>query len=259
MSRVHFKKTLIIEQSREYVVQIRSMLKGYLDEVEFCYDGSRALEIYHAFHPDLIFVEAILPKRDGFAIMEHIHGDNLLKIIVTSINQEIIIKKAFQLGADYIFVKPYEQDSFVARLMDIAAHKKENKRYPGFGYLLDDDSVLRGRISSILKSLGIPANVKGYAFLRESILIVLKDISSLNSMKDRIYTPIAEIYDTTLSRTERNIRHAIEMSASRADPEAYEFFFGYSFDSEKGKPTNGEFISAVADKIILGNLPYGGK
>jgi two-component system response regulator (stage 0 sporulation protein A) len=186
MPPVYFKKTLIVEQNREYVVQIRNMLKPYIDDIEFCFDGSRALEIYDVFKPDLIFVEAILPKKDDFAIMENIYDDDLLKIMVTSINQDIIIKKAFELKADYIFVKPYEAKSFVARLLDVAKHKKENRRYPGFGYLLDNDAIYRNRISSILKTLGIPANVKGYAFLREAILIALKDISALSLISERI-------------------------------------------------------------------------
>jgi len=248
---IKFKRTLIVEQSREYVVQIRDMLKKHIDEVEYCYDGRRALEIYRDFRPDLVLVEVILPKLDGFAFMENLLEDDILKIMLTSINQNIIIKKAFDVKADYLFVKPYDEASFVPRLLDVARHKAAQPKQVLPGFYQDETQRLRSIISDILDSLGIPVSMKGYHYLREALVIVHDDFAALGSLRDNIYEVLAKQFNTTYQCIERNMRHAIETSIKRADDEAYEQYFGNSLSSESGRPTNGEFIASLADKIRL--------
>lgn len=244
---IKFQKTLIVEQNREYVVQIREFLDGLTGEVEFCFDGYTAQQLYDRFRPDLILVEAILPKLDGFALMEHILEDNIVKVMLTSINQDIIIKKAFCLKADYLFVKPYQREHFRSRLIEVAEYRYAHP-YSTAPQL--PEQAMWNKISSTLKVLGIPANFKGYSYLREALMIVCRDFSALNSLNNNVYKNIAEEFDTTEKSVERNIRHAIEVSAVRGDMETYYNFFGYSIDSNKGKPTNGEFIAALADKMM---------
>ncbi len=246
---IRFKKTLIVEQNREYVIHIREMLSGITDNIFFCLDGKEAVQLYDDHKPDLILVEAILPKLDGFAILEHIEKSGLthVKIMLTSINQDIIIKKAFELGADYLFVKPYDRETFAKRICDVRDYKLYGGRRPPLSQAED----LRTQITNTLKEFGIPAKIKGYSYLREALLIACDNFSVLSSINKNIYKVLAARFDTTDKCVERNIRHAIETSANRGDIEAYYRYFGFSVDSNKGKPTNGEFIAAIADKILL--------
>ncbi len=241
-----FQRTLIVEQNREYVLQIREMLSGLIDEVEFCFDGKKALEIYRLFHPDLILAEVILPKLDGFALMEQLLSDtHPVKIMLASINHDLIIKKAFALKADYLLVKPYHKATFAQRICEAADYRQKRQS------TADDGENMLLEVSTILKTLGVPANMKGYRYLQKALQIACRDMGALDALNDKIYTPIAQQSKTSGKCVERNIRHAIETSALRGDTEAYSAFFGYTVNSNKGKPTNGEFIAALADRINL--------
>jgi len=246
---IKFGRTLIVEQNREYVIQLKEILKDRIHDVEFAFDGKRAIEIYREYHPDLVLVEAILPKYDGFALLEHIQSDDIVKIMLTCINEPLIIKKAFALKADYVFVKPYERGIILDRLDEIVAFKKSHSKW---NYVAGELPPLRNRIANILKKLGIPAKVLGYRYIKEALIIMCEeqpDVGPTNFR--RLYAEIARRFDTKEKCVERNIRHAIETAANRGDPDALLCYFGYSMDSEKGKPTNGEFLSALKEIINL--------
>ncbi|MEG0251255.1 MAG: sporulation initiation factor Spo0A C-terminal domain-containing protein [Christensenellaceae bacterium] len=246
MSRFH--RTLIVEQSREYVLQIKEMLSGISESFESTIDGNEALELYNHYKPDLILVEAIMPGYDGFALMERILEDDIVKIVLTSMNQEIIIKKAFELKANYLFVKPYIKEIFVARILEVADFKDSRSKVSMDS---NNQQFLLNQISVSLKRLGIPVSIKGYKMVRDALMILCGDFSKIDSINDNVYLQIAKKYNTTSQCVERNIRHAIETAATRGDPEAFIDYFGYSISSDKGKPTNREFIAALADKIII--------
>lgn len=248
---MRFKRTLIVEQNREYVTQIHEMLEDFVAEVDFCFDGESALNKYQTMQPDLLFVEAILPKMDGFALLEKIIADDILKIMLTSINQDLIIKKAFELKADYVFVKPYSKNTFVPRLMDVVDFKTANPGMSYSGVLLDEKKNIYNRAAGMLKALGIPANIKGYTFLREAIVMACEDPSALESLNGNIYANLAKQFGTTVSNVERNMRTALETANERSDPQNYERYFGNSVNYKKGKPTNAEFIAVLVEKILL--------
>ena len=244
MSR--FKRTLIVEQNRKYVLQIKEMLEGYSDSFLATTDGSEAIDLYRQYHPDLVLVEAIMPGYDGFALMEHMLEDDIVKIVLTSMNQDLIIKKAFELKANYIFVKPYVRDIFVSRILEAADYRDLHKEAEE-----GNQQFLMSQITIALKGLGIPANVQGYKLLRDSLYIVCMDFTKMQAINKNIYQALAQRYHTSSTRIERNIRHAIETAATRGDPDAFYTYFGYTISSEKGKPTNGEFIATLADRIRM--------
>ena len=161
-------------------------------------------------------------------------------------NQELIIKKAFELNANYLFVKPYIRDVFVSRILEAADFRDMNRQTE-----VGVNQLLYSRISVSLKRLGIPANVQGYKLLRDALYIVCMDFSKTQAINKNIYQVLAEKHGTQSSCVERNIRHAIETAATRGDPDAFNAYFGYTVSSEKGKPTNGEFIATLADKLRL--------
>lgn len=244
-----FKRTLIVEQSNDYIEQIKDMLKDLSDSFLCTTDGKEGLSLYDEYKPELVLVEAILPGYDGFSLMEHMLADKeVVKIVLTSMNQKLIIKKSFELEAAYVFVKPYVREVFLSRLKEAAdIHDK------AFDPALEHDQFFEGRVSVALKRLGIPVNLKGYKFLKEALQIVCADPRKMRPLSANVYVPLARKYSSTDKCIERNIRHAIETAASRGDPDAFYEYFGYSISSEKGKPTNSEFIAALCEKLIVGS------
>jgi two-component system response regulator (stage 0 sporulation protein A) len=246
---IKFKKTLIVEQRREYVIEIKDILRDHIEEVEFAFDGKTALEIYDSFKPDLVLVEAILPKYDGFTLLEKIIDDNLIKIMLTCVNNELIIKKAFNLKVDYLFVKPYTREIFLKRLLEAAELKRSNQTW-NIDY--DNTVVLKNMISDLLRQLGIPANMLGYRYIRDGLLLMCgqKQGNQLAS-SESLYRILAETHGTNHKCIERNIRYAIEMAVTRGDPDLFNQYFSYSINSNKGKPTNSEFLATLGDIIHL--------
>lgn len=163
-----FRRTLIVEQNNDYINQIKEMLKEESASFLCTTNGGKALELYDKYHPDLVLVEAILPGYDGFALMEHMLADkNVVKIVLTPMNQDLIIKKAFELEAAYVIVKPYIKKYFVERILEAADQQDEQRSVPA-----ESDQLLAGKISIALKKLGIPVNIKGYKLLREALLLI---------------------------------------------------------------------------------------
>lgn len=241
-----FERVLIAEQSDDYAEKIKGMLREEAASFLCTTDGGEALELYDRYHPDLVLSEAILPGQDGFALMEHMLPDkDVVKIILTAMNQELIIKKAFELEAAYVIVKPYVKKYFVQRVLEAANAQKKRR-----DIRTESDQLLAGKISIALKRLGIPANIKGYKLLREALLAVCMEPGKMRPLKQNIYMPLAERYGSTIKCVERNIRHAIETAAIRCDTEAFYEYFGYTISPEKGKPTNSEFIATLAEKIL---------
>jgi two-component system response regulator (stage 0 sporulation protein A) len=241
-----FRRTLIVEQKDDYVKQIKEMLREESASFLCTTDGGEALELYDRYHPDLVLVEAILPGYDGFELMEHMLPErDVVKIVLTAMNRKLIIKKAFELGAAYVIVKPYVKKYFVQRVLEAAdtLKKRQNIR-------AESDQLIAGKISVALKRLGIPVNIKGYKLLREALLTACMEPAKMRPFNVNIYMPLAKKYGSTAKCVERNIRHAIETAAIRGDAEAFYEYFGYTISSEKGKPTNGEFIATLAEKIL---------
>ncbi len=244
-----FQRTLIVEQSREYACQVREMLKEISASFLSTTSGEEAISLYDSYQPDLVLVEAILPGYDGFALMEHMFEDkHVLKIVLTSMNQDLINKKAAELEANYIFVKPYIKEIFVPRILEVAALREQNQKTQ---IASDENLFLEKMIMVALMVLGMPINIQGYTLLKDALLMVCKDGRSIRPLNKMIYRPLAEKYQTTEKCVERNIRHAIETSANRGQPKAFHEYFGYTISSEKGKPTNGEFIATLAEKLLL--------
>ena len=241
-----FRRTLIVEQNNDYIRQVKEMLAEESDSFLATTDGEEALKLYDSFQPDLVLAEAILPGYDGFALMEHILPDkHVTKIVLAAANQELIVKKAFELEAGYVIVKPYVKKYFIRRVLEAA--KMQEGRQQAFA---ESDQLLDSRISVALKRLGIPMSIKGYKLLREALMAVCTDSAKMRPLNRNVYMPLAQKYGSTVKCVERNIRHAIETAATRGDTDAFYEYFGYSISSEKGKPTNAEFIAALAEKMI---------
>lgn len=218
---------------------------GYAD------DGQKAFIDICALKPDVVLLECVLPNLDGFVIMDKLTermGINRPKIIiVSSLSHEGFVSKAMAQGASYFICKPTTMDIVEQRINDVfgfSDKKEEEKAKP-------KNRALEEKISNIFITVGIPAHIKGYQFLREAIKMAIDQPEIINSITKKLYPAIAEKFDTSSSKVERAIRHAIEVAWNRGKIENINSIFGLKVYTSNDKPTNGEFIALVADKMII--------
>lgn len=232
-------------------------------------DGIEVLELIEETKPDLVVLDIIMPHLDGLGVLERLNTMNINPmpriIILSAVGQDKITQRAIALGADYYVVKPFDMDVLSNRIRDMFSGTTGGdavRRTSG----VQSSSVLDVKVKSssqvvdleteitnIIHEIGVPAHIKGYMYLREAITLVVNDIELLSAVTKELYPAIAKKYNTTASRVERAIRHAIEVAWSRGQVDTINKLFGYTIHNEKGKPTNSEFIAMVADKLRLKN------
>ncbi|NJP37625.1 sporulation transcription factor Spo0A [Alkalicoccus luteus] len=216
------------------------------------YNGQECLEYLEEMIPDVLILDIIMPHLDGLAVLEKINRMQLDKkpyiIMLTAFGQEDVTKKAVQLGASYYVLKPFDMDILVEKVREIATGSAGAVYEPNVA--TDNRPMnLDASITSIIHEIGVPAHIKGYMYLREAITMVYEDIDLLGSVTKVLYPEIADKFNTTSSRVERAIRHAIEVAWNRGNIESISKMFGYTVNTAKSKPTNSEFIAMVADKL----------
>lgn len=197
---------------------------------------------------DIILLDLIMPKRDGIYVLEQMKelGINKKVIVETSYNASEVIRQVADFGVNYFILKPFELSDLEKRIMECMKIKEVNKNNIDFY-----NSNLQVSITKILHELGIPSHIKGYQYIREGIGIIFERPETIGGITKELYPELANKFDTTVSRVERAIRHAIEVSWNRGDWDLMEDIFGHSVDIDKAKPTNSEFIVTVADKLRL--------
>ncbi len=256
-------RILIADDNREFC----AILKDYFsndndfDIVDVCMNGMDALEVLEKDEVDVLILDLIMPYMDGIGVLEKLNELNLPQrpkiIILTAFGQENITQKAVQLGADYYILKPFNLPVLGERVRQIANNKvKVESRGTVTNFTIASPSSpknLEVEVTRVIHEIGVPAHVKGYQYLRDAIMLVVGEINYLGAVTKELYPTIAQKYDTTPSRVERAIRHAIELAWDRGDLDKINKFFGYTINGEKGKPTNSEFIAIIADRLRLEN------
>jgi len=225
-------------------------------------NGEEAYQMIRTRQPDVVLLDIIMPKLDGLSVMDKIiHDRELAKhpsfIVITAIGQEKITENAFALGADYYIMKPFDNDMIINRIKQMKSDMKKKgstdlkcvKTYESKEHYMDYN--LETDVTNMIHEVGVPAHIKGYQYLRDAIIMSVKDMDMLNSITKILYPTIAKKYQTTSSRVERAIRHAIEVAWSRGKMDTIDELFGYTVSNGKGKPTNSEFVALIADKIRL--------
>lgn len=244
-------KVLMIDDN----VSLVEMVKEYFSEnsnIEIAFtahDGLEGVELLEKTkkHYDVVLLDLIMPKKDGLYVLEQIKQRKLEcnVIVETSYNAAEVIREVSEYGVNYFILKPFELEDLEKRIMDVCKSKNKGKN------INLKKNNLQISITKILHELGIPSHIKGYQYIREGIGIIFEHPETIGGITKELYPELADKFDTTVSRVERAIRHAIEVSWNRGDWDLMEEIFGHSVDIDKAKPTNSEFIVTIADKLRL--------
>ncbi len=221
-------------------------------------NGEEMCQIIRDRQPDVVLLDLIMPKMDGLTVMEHVSQDKDVNkrpyfIVITAVGQERITEDAFNKGANYYVMKPFNNEMLLNRIKSV---RKMFRNYEKKNEDAKTENAMRGenlenRVTNMLHEIGIPAHIKGYHYLRDAIMMAVEDMDVLNAITKILYPTVAKKYQTTSSRVERAIRHAIEVAWSRGKLDTLDELFGYTVSTGKGKPTNSEFIALIADTIQL--------
>ena len=218
------------------------------DEAE---NGESALEKIKSLSYDIVIVDLWLSKLDGIGVIKSIGLIEQKKkpaIILTSpINKQSILMEASEAGADVCILKPFDALSLVGHINSLLKHREHEKSER----ISTENSDMEAQVTKIIHQIGVPAHIKGYQYLRSAILMTIDDNEVINSVTKVLYPTVAKKYQTTTSRVERAIRHAIEVAWDRGDVDTLNSYFGYTIQNSRGKPTNSEFIAMIADNLRL--------
>lgn len=225
-------------------------------------NGKVCIQMLEEHEMDVLLLDVIMPHLDGLAVLEKISNNEafskLQVIMLTAFGQEDVMKQAVDFGASYFILKPFEFSQLEQKIISTVTRQQELTKLTQQRIIVDgetnEENKLDSIITNVIKEIGIPVHIKGYGYLREAIQMVYKDVELLSSVTKILYPEIAVKFNTTPSRVERAIRHAIEVGWNRGDSDAIAKLVGYTTQSVKSKPTNSEFIAMVADKIRVENL-----
>ena len=249
------KIRVMLADDNQSILRLLSDFLGRKEDVELVAsvsDGTEIADAVRAHAPDVLVMDIIMPRRDGFMALEELKGmDEAIRpkvIVLTGLARDDFIARAIQLGACYYMVKPFDMNLLYSRIVEVAGRTVE-ERVEGAeecgAETLDD------QITNLFLTLGIPANIKGYQYLREAVRMVVENRDVINRITKELYPGVAKRFDTSASKVERAMRHAIEVAWSRGRLDAVNKMYGYKVFDVMDKPTNGEFISCVAEKISM--------
>ncbi len=233
-----------------------------LKVVDTAHNGIQALEKIKAIKPDVVLLDEIMPELDGLSVLARLNIDAEFKeyspkvIMISAVTAERVTNEALNLGVDYYMAKPVDMKSLIYRIENIKNDIVVNSKPVDIDNTRNNanrniQQSLEARVTTLLHEIGVPAHIRGYNYMRESILIAVENIDVLNYITKELYPEIAKRCQTTPSRVERAIRHAIEVAWSRGNLETKDNLFSYTINVNKGKPTNSEFIALIADRLRL--------
>ncbi|MEG1731127.1 MAG: sporulation transcription factor Spo0A, partial [Oscillospiraceae bacterium] len=215
-------------------------------------DGIEALSQIEDKHPDVVIMDLVLPKLDGMGVLKKLSQGQQRPavIIVSGFFNDHVVQEAAELGAYYFMPKPCDVPALLSRIRQVTASRRltalSSEPRQGIEMYRQEEN-LESVVTDVIHEIGVPAHIKGYQYIREAIILTINNMDIINSVTKVLYPEVAKKFNTTPSRVERAIRHAIEVAWDRGDIETLQKFFGYTVSNVKGKPTNSEFIAMIAD------------
>lgn len=252
-------KVLTSEDCIEFNREALDMFKHYSMDLSFLpKDGFKIIEIIENTSPDIVIMDLFMPRIDAIGIITAVRKNRRVEmptfIVLSSFGRPSLEREVMSAGASYFLIKPISYSDIIEKILQISYKTKLN---PNFSSAHANDlhiSALENievKITEILHQIGVPAHIKGYHYLRNSIKMSIEHPEIINFVTKKLYPSVAENFETTPSRVERAIRHAIEVAWDRGDVDVLNSYFGYTIHNSRGKPTNSEFIAMISDKLRL--------
>ena len=246
-------RVLMIDDNVELVKMVKEYFSKHavsdIDIVLEAYNGDDGITLIEKKKDeyDLILLDIVMPKKDGKKVLEEMKKKKIDKkvIVLTSYNSQDMIRKTAELGINYFILKPFELKELESTIEEVMTDNYGSKSIDLYR------NNLQISVTKILHELGVPSHIKGYQYIRDGILMIYDNPEIVGGITKELYPDVAKKYNTTVSRVERAIRHAIEVSWNRGNWDLMEEIFGHSVDIDKAKPTNSEFIVTIADKLRL--------
>jgi two-component system response regulator (stage 0 sporulation protein A) len=263
-------RVVVADDNRDFCEILKEYLgsRKDIELVGVAHDGYKVLELLKSSPCDVLVLDIIMPHLDGIAVLEQLTSMDMPQpphvVMLTAIGQEAMTQKVLELGASYYIMKPFDMDTLIRRIFDVmgqpapAPTRKQNpasvstiaSTSTGLPSMVTEKN-LEASITNLIHELGIPANIRGYVFLRDAIQMVIEEVGLMGNLSKTLYPRIADRYETTPNCVERGIRHAIEVAWNRGNVDLLNKLFGHTIDREKGKLTNSGFIAILADKLRM--------
>ena len=248
-------KLVLANDGVEFGTNCANVLKSYGISVSLCEkDGQKLLHHIKMQKPDIVVADVFMPNMDILGVMAAIKDipkkEKPMVFAMSSVDNPKLEKETLSAGAAYYFIKPFDLTMMAERIIQLSGWKNEITPLV-YNNTAVSDSDLEFMVTEIIHQIGVPAHIKGYNYLRESIILAIKDTEIINSVTKTLYPTVAKHHATTSSRVERAIRHAIEVAWDRGDINVLNSYFGYTIHNNRGKPTNSEFIAMISDKLRL--------
>lgn len=248
-------KVVIAENGTELGKSCEKALKGYGMDVIMCEkDGSLLLEKIRTEKPDVVLADIFMKNQDILGVLDEIKKTDAKErpmiMAMSSFDNPRLEKETLNAGASYYFLKPFDINAMAERIIRLSGWRNEISPVVVKDNVVTDPE-LELMVTEIIHQIGVPAHIKGYHYLREAIILSVKNSEIINSVTKLLYPTVAKNHGTTSSRVERAIRHAIEVAWDRGDIDVLNSYFGYTIQNDRGKPTNSEFIAMISDKLRL--------
>lgn len=245
-------KILIAEEQTEFNHEGCNIFEKYGMEQRFCEkDGMRLLEEIESFSPDVVLMNMFMANVDGLGVMKAVkskaNGPKPTFVVISNFDSSMLEREALNAGAAYYVIKPFRAEDLIERISGFVKCCTGKS----MGEIVSIDRDMEIRVTEILHQIGVPAHIKGYHYLRDSIIMSVNQPDIINAVTKQLYPSVAKKYETTSSRVERAIRHAIEVAWDRGDVDVLNSYFGYTIHNSRGKPTNSEFIAMISDRLRL--------
>lgn len=251
-------KILIADESPAGRAAIRDgLLRAGYHNIEEATNGEETILKMTRFYPDVVLMDVWLSKLDGIGVLRNSHTldwgheKEPAFIVVSSVSNQNVFIQATEAGAELCLLKPVNINSLCEHIQNIVTRRRKEDIPAAAMQTEERTTDIETQVTQIIHQIGVPAHIKGYQYLRTAILLTIKDSDIINSVTKVLYPSVAKKYQTTTSRVERAIRHAIEVAWDRGDVDTLNSYFGYTIQNNRGKPTNSEFIAMIADNLRL--------
>ena len=248
-------KIVIAEDGTELGKSCEKALRGYGMDVILCEkDGALLLEKIKTEKPDVVLADIFMQNIDILGVLDELKKadpkERPMVMAMSSFDNSRLERETLNAGASYYFLKPFDINTMAERIIRLSGWKNEISPIVVKDNVVTDPE-LELMVTDIIHQIGVPAHIKGYHYLREAIILSVKNSEIINSVTKLLYPTVAKNHGTTSSRVERAIRHAIEVAWDRGDIDVLNSYFGYTIQNDRGKPTNSEFIAMISDKLRL--------